>query len=103
MSAKIKKGDTVQIMVGRDRGKRGAVMRIDRERDRVVVERLNIVKKHQKPTATSRSGGIIDKEAPLHISNVALVHKGEPTRVAFRVVNGKKTRWSVRHDEAIDG
>ena len=103
MAAKIKKGDTVEITTGRDRGKRGAVLRIDREAGRVVVERLNIVKKHQKPTAATRQGGIIDKEAPLHISNVALVHKGETTRVAFRVVNGKKTRWSVRHDEAIDG
>jgi len=103
VSAKIKKGDTVEITTGKDRGKRGAVLRIDRERERIVVERLNIVKKHQKPNATARQGGIIDKEAPLHISNVALVHKGEKTRVAFRVVNGKKTRWSVRHDEAIDG
>jgi len=103
MASKIRKGDTVEILVGKDRGKRGAVLRVDRERDRVVVERLNIVKKHQKPTATTRTGGIIDKEAPLHVSNVALVHKGEPTRVAFRVVDGKKTRWSVRHDEAIDG
>ena len=83
MSAKIKKGDTVEITTGKDRGKRGAVLRIDRERDRVVVERLNIVKKHQKPTATTRQGGIIDKEAPLHISNVALVHKGEKTRVGL--------------------
>ena len=103
MASKIRKGDTVEILVGKDRGKRGNVLRVDRERDRVVVERLNIVKKHQKPTATTRAGGIIDKEAPLHVSNVALVHKGETTRVAFRVVDGKKTRWSVRHDEAIDG
>jgi len=103
VAARIRKGDTVEILVGKDRGKRGAVLRVDRERERIVVERLNIVKKHQKPTATTRQGGIIDKEAPLHVSNVALVHKGEPTRVAFRTVNGKKTRWSVRHDEAIDG
>ena len=103
MSARIRKGDTVEVLVGRDRGKRGSVLSIDKQRERVVIERVNLVKKHQKPTATTRTGGIIDKEASVHLSNVALVHKGETTRVAFRVVNGKKTRWSVRHDEAIDG
>jgi len=103
MSAKIRKGDTVEVLVGRDRGKRGAVLRVLPERERVLVERINLVKKHQKPNATTRQGGIIEKEAALHISNVALVHKGETTRVAFRTVDGKKRRWSVRHDEAIDG
>ncbi len=103
MSARIKKGDTVEVLVGRDAGKRGSVLRIDTERDRVFVERLNIVKKHQKPTATTRQGGIIEKEAPIHLSNVALVHKGQRTRVRFREVGGKKVRWSVKHDEAIDG
>ena len=103
MSARIRKGDTVEVTVGRDRGKRGAVLRIDKERERVLIERVNLVKKHQKPNATTRQGGIIEKEASLHLSNVALVHKGEKTRVRFRVVDGKKVRWSVRHDEAIDG
>jgi large subunit ribosomal protein L24 len=69
----------------------------------VLIERINLVKKHQKPTATTRQGGIIEKEASVHLSNVALVHKGETTRVAFRTVEGKKVRWSVKHDEAIDG
>jgi len=103
MSARIRKGDTVEVRVGRDRGKRGTVLRVDPERERVLIERINLVKKHQKPTATQRTGGIIEKEATLHLSNVALVHKGEPTRVGFRTVNGEKVRWSVRHDEAIDG
>ena len=103
MSARIKKGDTVEVTVGRDRGKRGSVLRIDVARERVFIERVNLVKKHQKPNATVRSGGIIDKEASVHLSNVALVHKGEPTRVRFREVEGKKLRWSVKHDEAIDG
>jgi len=103
MAAKIRKGDTVEVLVGRDRGKRGAVLRVLSESERVLVERINLVKKHQKPTATTRQGGIIEKEAPLHLSNVALVHRGETTRVAFRTVEGKKRRWSVRHDEAIDG
>jgi large subunit ribosomal protein L24 len=103
MAAKIKKGDQVEVTVGRDRGKRGTVLRVDPERSRVTVERVNIVKKHQKPNATTRQGGIIEKEASLHLSNVALIHKGEKTRVSFRVVGGKKLRWSKKHDEAIDG
>ncbi len=103
MAARIRRGDMVEVVVGRDRGKRGAVLRIDTARERVFVERLNIVKKHQKPTATTRQGGIIEKEASIHLSNVALVHKGEKTRVGFREVDGRKLRWSVRHDEAIDG
>jgi large subunit ribosomal protein L24 len=103
MAARIRKGDTVEVLVGRDRGKRGNVLRVLTERERVLIERINLVKKHQKPTATTRQGGIIEKEASVHLSNVALVHKGETTRVAFRTVEGKKVRWSVKHDEAIDG
>ncbi|HTO05726.1 MAG TPA: 50S ribosomal protein L24 [Myxococcota bacterium] len=103
MAARIRKGDTVQVMVGRERGKRGSVLSVDNERQRVLIERVNLRKKHQKPTATVRQGGIIDKEVPVHLSNVALVHKGETTRVQFRTVDGVKLRWSVKHDEAIDG
>jgi large subunit ribosomal protein L24 len=103
MAAKIRKGDVVEVTVGKDRGKRGTVLRVDKVRDRVTVERVNIVKKHQKPNATVRQGGIIEKEAPLHLSNVALIHKGEKTRVGFKVVSGRKVRWSKKRDEAIDG
>ncbi len=103
MSARIRKGDTVEVTAGRDRGKRGTVLRVHPERERVTVERVNVVKKHQKPNAATRQGGIIEKEASIHVSNVALVHKGEKTRVAFRVVDGRKLRWSKKHDEAIDG
>ena len=103
MAAKIRKGDVVEVTTGKDRGKRGTVLRVDKTRDRVTVERVNIVKKHQKPNATVRQGGIIEKEAPLHVSNVALIHKGEKTRVGFKVVDGRKVRWSKKRDEAIDG
>lgn len=103
MAAKIRKGDVVEVLIGRDAGKRGTVLRVNPAGGRVVVERVNVVKKHQKPNATARQGGIIEKEAPLHVSNVALVHKGERTRVGFKVVDGKKVRWSKKHDEAIDG
>ncbi len=103
MAARIRKGDLVEVTTGKDRGKRGTVLRVHVATERVTVERVNIVKKHQKPNATTRQGGIIEKEASLHVSNVALVHKGEKTRVAFRVIDGKKKRWSKKHDEAIDG
>jgi len=103
MAARIRKGDLVEVTTGKDRGKRGTVLRVHVATERVTVERVNIVKKHQKPNATTRQGGIIEKEASLHVSNVALIHKGEKTRVAFRVIDGKKKRWSKKHDEAIDG
>src|SRR5262245_32418523 len=102
MSARIRKGDMVEVTAGKDRGRRGSVLSVDPDEGRVVVERVNMVWKHQRPTGTGR-GGRMEKENPLHISNVALVHKGERTRVRYRTVNGKKVRWSVRHDEAIDG
>ena len=103
MPAKIKKGDMVEVIAGKNKGARGAVLRVDRGRGRVLVERVNLVKKHQKPTAAQRQGGIIEKEAPLQISNVAFVHNGERTRVGFRTVEGRVVRWSVKHDEPIDG
>jgi large subunit ribosomal protein L24 len=62
-----------------------------------------VVKKHQKPTSQHRQGGIIEREAPIHASNVALVHDGERTRVGVRLVDGERVRWSKKHDEAIDG
>jgi large subunit ribosomal protein L24 len=103
MAHRIRKGDTVEVVTGKNKGARGAVLSVDRARNRVLVERVNLVKKHQKPSAQYRSGGIIEKEAPIHLSNVALVHNGERTRVAFRVVDGKKVRWSKKQNEAIDG
>ena len=103
MPAKIRKGDLVEVLTGRDRGKRGAVSRVDPERARVWVDRVNVQKKHQKPNNTNRAGGIIEKEGPIYVSNLAIVHKGEPTRVGFREVDGVKIRWSKKHDEAIDG
>jgi large subunit ribosomal protein L24 len=102
MASRIRRGDTVEVLTGKSKGMRGQVMQIDSTRGRVVVERVNLVKRHQRPTAQQRQGGIIEKEAPIHLSNVALVHKGERTRVGFRVVEGKKLRWSRKHDEAID-
>jgi large subunit ribosomal protein L24 len=105
VGSRIRKGDTVEVIAGKNKGARGAVLSIDRARGRITVERVNVVKRHMKPnrSAAARQGGIIEMEKPIHISNVALIHKNEPTRVGFRIVDGKKVRWSQKHDEAIDG
>lgn len=103
MAAKIRKGDTVEVICGKDAGRRGHVLSVDRSRGRVVVERVNIGWKHQRPSAQSGRGGRIEKENPVDLSNVMLVHKGEKTRVGFQMVGDKKVRWSKRHNEAIDG
>jgi large subunit ribosomal protein L24 len=103
MAAKVRVGDTVEVLSGKNKGARGSVLRVDPGKKHVVVERVNLVKKHQKPTAANRQGGIIEREAPLNLSNVALVHNGDRTRVGFRTVDGVKIRWSKKHDEAIDG
>jgi large subunit ribosomal protein L24 len=103
MGHRVRKGDTVEVIAGKNRGLQGRVRSVDRERGRVVVERANLVKRHQKPGLGFRQGGIIEKEAPIHISNVMLVHKGERTRVGVRVQDGRKVRWSLKHGEGIDG
>ena len=82
MSVKIKKGDTVRVITGKDKGKEGKVLVTDVASQRVVVEGVNMVTKHQKPNGMNQ-GGIVHQEAPIHVSNVVLVHDGKPTRVAF--------------------
>ena len=99
---KIKKGDTVRITTGKDKGKEGTVLEIDRKHDRVVVEGLNLIKKHSKPNAINQNGGIISREAPIHISNVALVEDGEITKVGFKVEDGVKVRISKKTGKVID-
>ncbi len=101
-TAKIKKGDTVQIIAGKDKGKQGKVMLVDRKKNRVVVEGANMIKKHEKPSATNQDGGIVTKEAPLDLSNVMYVHKGKPTRVGFKITDGKKQRIAKSTGETID-
>jgi large subunit ribosomal protein L24 len=103
MPARIRKGDTVIVLTGKNRGARGTVLRVDPAKGRAVVEGVNVVKRHQRPTRQYGRGGIVEKEASIHLSNVALVHKGERTRVGFRAREGERVRWSKRHDEAIDG
>jgi len=83
---KLRKGDEVQVLAGKDVGKTGTITRVLGESDRVIVDGMNMVKKHQKPTRATMQGGIIDKEMPIHVSNVALVCKGckKPTRIGYR-------------------
>jgi len=103
MAARIRKGDLVEVITGKYRGQRGKVASVLGEKQRVVVERRNMVKRNKKANAQNRQGGIVEREAPIDLSNVMLVHNGEPTRVGFRTLDGVKRRWSVRHREVIDG
>ena len=103
MTARIRKGDLVEVVTGKYKGRRGNVINVDGRRNRITIEQVNVVKRHQKPNAANRQGGIVEKEAPIHLSNVMLVHGGERTRVGFRDVKGEKVRWSRKKDEAIDG
>ena len=104
MAAKIKKGDKVVVLAGKDRGKDGEVIQVLPQDDRVVVRGINLVKKHQKQTQ-SQQGGILTQEASLHISNVALQDPstGKATRVGFKIEDGKKVRVAKASGEVIDG
>jgi large subunit ribosomal protein L24 len=92
---KIRKGDRVRVLSGKDRGKEGVVLRSLPERQRVVVEGVNTAKRHQRPTSMSQQGGIVDKDMPIHVSNVAVISPsdGRPTRIGYRFgADGKKVR-----------
>ena len=104
MAAKIKKGDRVVVLTGKDKGRQGVVQKVLPKEDRVVVEGLNMVQRHTRPTQTDPQGGIKNKEAAIHISNVAIVDsKGKPTRVGFRVEGDKKVRVAKTTGEVING
>ena len=99
---KIKKGDTVKVIAGKDKDKEGKVVSIDRKTNRIVVEGINKITKHEKPSAANQNGGIVQKEAPIDISNVMYVHKGKPTRIGFKLENGKKVRFAKSTGDIID-
>ena len=99
---KIKKGDTVKVITGKDCNAEGKVVSIDVKKHRVVVEGVNMITKHAKPSAANPNGGIVRKEAPIDISNVMLVYKGVPTRVGFKMEGDKKVRFSKKTGEVID-
>jgi len=103
MSAlKIKKGDTVKVIAGKDNKTEGKVLSVDTKNGKVVVEGVNMITKHTKPSQGNPNGGIVQKEAPIDISNVMLVYKGKATRVGFKVENGKKVRFAKSTGEVID-
>ena len=99
---KIKKGDTVKVIAGKDKDKEGKVLSVDKKNGKVVVEGVNMVTKHAKPSAANQNGGIIQKEAALDISNVMYVYKGKPTRIGFKVENDKKVRFAKSTGDVID-
>jgi large subunit ribosomal protein L24 len=100
---KIKTGDLVQVIAGKDKGRKGKVLKIYKAKDRVLVEGVNIVKKHVKPSTENPQGGIVEKEAPIHISNVNLVDPktGKPTRIGYEMKGDKKVRVSKKSKEVI--
>ena len=104
MAAKIKKGDRVVVLAGKDKGRQGSVLKVIPKEDRVVVEGINMIQRHTRATQADPQGGIRSSEAALHVSNVAIVDsKGKPTRVGFRVEDGKKVRVAKTTGEVING
>ena len=104
MAAKIKKGDRVVVLTGKDKGRQGAVLKVLPKDGRVVVEGLNMVQRHTRPSQADPQGGIKHKEASLHLSNVAIVDSnGKATRVGFRVDGDKKVRVAKTTGEVIHG
>jgi large subunit ribosomal protein L24 len=105
MAAKIRKGDKVIVLTGRDKGRTGEVIEVRPEQDRALVRGVNMVKRHQRQTA-GQEGGIISKEAPIHLSNLAYADPkdGKATRVGFKVLeDGRKVRFAKRSGDLIDG
>lgn len=103
MKLKIKTGDTVQIISGDHKGSEGKVIRVLRDRNKAIIEGVNMVSKHEKPSAKNPQGGITKKEAPIHISNLALIDpkSGDATRVGYEVRDGLKVRVSKKSNEVV--
>lgn len=103
---KIKRDDKVVVIAGKDKGKEGKVLLVDRKNNRVVVEGVNQIKKHQKPNAVNHNGGIITKEAPIHASNVMYLHNGKPSRLGYKIeeIDGKRVKKRIikKTGEVID-
>lgn len=102
MASKIKKGDIVKVITGKDKDKEGKVLAVNTEKGTVLVEGVNVVTKHTKPNAANQEGGIVTKEAPIAISNVMHCDKGTAGRVGFTFVDGKKVRINKKTKNVID-
>ena len=101
-SMKIKKGDLVKVIAGKDKDKEGKVLAVNKKDNTILVEGINMVTKHAKPSMANQQGGIIHQEAPIDISNVMYVHKGETTRIGFKLDGDKKVRFAKTTGEVID-
>lgn len=100
----VKKGDKVKVITGKDKGKEGVVTQVFPKNNKVIVEGVNIVKKHSKPTSASPQGGIVETEAPIQASNVMLIDPstGEATRVGYKFENGEKVRYAKKSGEVLN-
>ena len=103
MKFKIKSGDTVRVIAGDHKGSEGKVVRIIRDKNKAIVEGVNTVSKHEKPSASNPQGGIVEKEAPIHISNLSLIDakSGDATRVGYEMRDGSKVRVAKKSNEVI--
>ncbi|MCJ7855254.1 50S ribosomal protein L24 [Lachnospiraceae bacterium NSJ-143] len=101
-STKLKTGDKVVVIAGKDKGKEGKILVVDRKKGRVIVEGAGMISKHQKPSAANQQGGIIKKESFIDASNVMYLHNGKATRIGAKIENGKKVRIAKSTGEAID-
>ena len=101
-SMKIKKGDMVKVIAGKDKDKEGKVIAVNKKDNRLLVEGVNMITKHTKPSMANQQGGIVHQEAPIDASNVMLLHEGKATRVGFKVEDGKKVRFAKATGKVID-
>lgn len=99
---KIKKGDMVKVITGKDKDKEGKVIAVNREKKTLLVEGVNMITKHVKPSMANQQGGIVHQEGPIHISNVMYLHNGKPTRIGFKMEGDKKVRFAKSTGEVID-
>ena len=99
----VKKNDNVKIIAGKDRGKEGKILKVFPKKNRVIIEGVNLVKRHTKPNQSNPQGGIVEKEAPIHASNVMLLLNGETTRTGIRILkDGSKVRFSKKTGDIVD-
>ncbi len=102
MSMKIKTGDTVRVIAGKDKGKEGKILSVDKKKNRVTIEGINMITKATKPSASNQQGGLVTKEAPVDVSNVMYLHKGQTTRIGYKIDGDKKVRIARKTGDVID-
>ena len=101
-SMKIKKGDLVKVIAGKDKDKEGKVIAVNVNKNTLLVEGVNMITKHTKPSMANQQGGIVHQEGPIHVSNVMLIHEGKATRVGFKMEGDKKVRFAKATGKVID-